>query len=112
MYFKNLVVEKVKTQKHLGIKLDERLNFREHLKDKFVIVNDEIGMLKKLSNYLPRHSLVILCEAFMGSHLDHVDIIYDKPNNRGACDVIESLQYNANLAIIRTASVSSKKKLF
>ena len=112
MYFKNLVVEKVKTQKHLRIKLDKRLNFREHLKDKFTIVNDEIGMLKKLSNYLPRRSLVTLCEAFMGPHLDHVDIIYDKPNNKGACDVIESLQYNANLAIIRTASASSKKKLF
>ena len=62
LYFNSLVVEKVKTQKHLGLKLDEKLNFKEHLKDKFAIVNKGIGMLKKLSNYLPRHSLVTLIE--------------------------------------------------
>ena len=39
LYFNSLVVEKVKTQKHLGLKLDEKLNFKEHLKDKFATVN-------------------------------------------------------------------------
>ena len=63
--FNSLVVEKVKTQKHSGFKLDERLNFTERLKDKFAIVNKGIGMLKKLSNYLPRHSLVTLYKAFI-----------------------------------------------
>ena len=63
--FNNLVAEKVKTQKHLGLKLDEILNFKEHLKDKFAIVNEGIGMLKKLSNYFPCHSLVILYKTFI-----------------------------------------------
>ena len=40
----------MKTQKHLGLKLDERLKLREHLKDKCAIVNKGIEMLKKLSN--------------------------------------------------------------
>ena len=57
LYFNSLVVEKVETQKHLGLKLDEKLHFKEHLKDKFAIVNKVIGMLKKLSNYFPLHSL-------------------------------------------------------
>ena len=47
LYFNSLVVEKVKTQKHLGLNLDEKSNFKEHLKDKFAIVNKGIGMLKK-----------------------------------------------------------------
>ena len=64
--FNSLVVEKVKTQKHLGLKLDEKLNFKEHSKDKFAIVNKGIGMLKKLSNYLPRHSLVSLYKSLYG----------------------------------------------
>ena len=55
LYFNGLVVEKVKTQRHLALKLDEKLNFKEHLKDKFAIVNKGNEMLKKLSNYLPRH---------------------------------------------------------
>ena len=57
-YFNIIVVEKVKTQKHLVLKLDKTLNFRKHLKDMFAKVNKGIGMLKKLNNYLPRHSLL------------------------------------------------------
>ena len=90
LYFNRPVVEKVKIQKHLGLKLDEKLNFKEHLKDKFTIVNKGIGMLKKLSNYLPRHSLVTLYKAFIRPHLDYADIIYDNPNNMKICNKIES----------------------
>ena len=64
LYFNSCVVEKVKTQKHLRLKLDKRLNFREYLKGKFAIANNGIGMLNKLSNYLLRHSLVTLYKAF------------------------------------------------
>ena len=70
LYFNSLVVEKVKTQKHLALKLDKGLNFREHFKDEFAIVNKGIGMLKKLSNYLPCHSLITLNKAFIQPRLD------------------------------------------
>ena len=39
MYFNHLVIEKVKIQELSGLKLDKKLNSREHLKGKFVIVN-------------------------------------------------------------------------
>ena len=99
LYFNSLVVEKVKTQKCLGLKLDKRLTVREHLKDKFAIVNKGIGMSKKLSNNLPRHSLITLYKAFIQPHLDYADIIYDKPNNMNICNNIENLQYGAAQAI-------------
>ena len=108
LYFNSLVVEKVKTQKHLGLKLDEKLNFKEHLKDKFAIVNKGIGMFKKLRNYLPCHSLVTLYKAFTRRHLDYADIIYDKPNKMNICNKMESLQYNTALAVtgaIRGSSI-------
>ena len=97
------------TPNHLGLKLDERRDFREHLKDKFSIVNKGIGLLKKLRNYFPRHSLVTLYKAFIQRHLDYLDIIYDKPNNINICNKIESLQYNAALAVIGVIRVSSKE---
>ena len=65
----------MKTVKPLGLKLDEKLNFREHSIDKFAIVNKGIGMLKKLNNYLPRHSLVTLYKAFIRPQLDYADLI-------------------------------------
>ena len=43
LYFNSLVVEKVKTQKHLGLKLDERLDFREYLKANLLLLIKELG---------------------------------------------------------------------
>ena len=85
---------------HLGLKLDEKLIFNEHLKAKFAIVNKWIGMLKKLSNYFLRHSLLKLYKAFIWPHLDYADIIHDKPNNMNICNEIKSLQYNAALVLL------------
>ena len=86
LYLNSLAVEKVKTQNHLGLKQDEKLNFKEYLKDKFAIVKKGIGMLKELSNYLPRHSLATLFE--------DIDItlifFYSKPKNMNIFNKIES----------------------
>ena len=59
LYSNNVVAQKVEIQNYLGLKLDKKQNFREQLKHKFAIVHKEIGRLKKLSNYLLCHSLVI-----------------------------------------------------
>ena len=101
----------MKIQKHLGLKQDEKLNFKEHLKDKFAIVNKGIGMLKKLNNYVRRNSLGTFYKVFVRPHLDYADIIYDNPNNMNICNLIESLQYNAALAITVAIRGSSKEKL-
>ena len=82
------------------------------MKDKFAIVNKGIGMVKKLSRNVPRHSLVTLYKTFIRPHLDYTYIIYDKPNNMNICNKFESLQYNAALAITGAIRGSSKKKLF
>ena len=62
-------------QKHLGLKFNERLNFRKHLDNKFTIVNRGIGILKNLSNYLPRHPLITLYKEFIRPHLDYTSQI-------------------------------------
>ena len=62
LYFSSLVVEKLKIQKHLGLKLDEKLNFKGHLKDKFAIRNWYVQEIKQLpSTPLLGNSLKSLC---------------------------------------------------
>ena len=68
------------------------------------MINEGIGMLKKLSNYFPRYSLVTLYKAFIRSHIDYVDVIYEKPNNMNIC--------NNLAAIIWVIRGSSKEKLY
>ena len=81
LYFNKFLAGKVQTWKHLGLKLYKKLTFKEHLEDKFAKVNRGIGILKKLSGFLPRHLLIALYKSFTRPHLAYADIIHDQPNN-------------------------------
>ena len=54
IYFSNKSVKQVPSQKHLGLALDNKLNFKKHLKNILNEVNKTIGMLRKLQIILPR----------------------------------------------------------
>ena len=48
----------------------------------------------------------------MRPHLDYCDFIYDKPHNEKFTDTVESLQYDAALAITGGIKGTSKEKLY
>ena len=48
--FNNIPVQNASSQKHLGLILDEKLNFESHLKEKWLKFNKRIGIIKKLQN--------------------------------------------------------------
>ena len=54
-----------------------------------------IGIIRKLSNVLPRKSSITIYNSFVRPHLDYGDLIYDQTNNESFCQQIESFQYNA-----------------
>ena len=66
-----------KLQKHLGLTLDEKLNFKYHLKENCVKLNNGIGIIKKLQNRLPRRALLTIYKSFVRPHINYGDIIYD-----------------------------------
>ena len=94
------------------LKLDKKQSFKEHLKDKLAKVNRGIGILKKLSGFLPRHLLITFYKSFLQPHLDYADIIYDPLNNLNLCNKIETCQYNAALAITGAIRGSSRERLY
>ena len=53
LLFSNNNVLQVSSQKHLGVILDIKLTFEEHLKKVLIKANKTIGLLRKLSNSLP-----------------------------------------------------------
>ena len=75
--FNNVPVQRSSIQKHLGIHLDEELNFNHHVKEKITKGNKGIGVIKKLSNTLSRDALFTIEKSFLRLHLDYGDIIYD-----------------------------------
>ena len=55
--FNTVPVARTACQKHLGLYLDEKLNFHDHINAKILKANKEIRIIKWLSNTLPRKSL-------------------------------------------------------
>ena len=100
------------THKHLGIILDSKLNFKKHLIKKISKANKGIGIIKRLYNFLPRVSLVNIYRAFVRPHLDYGDIIYDNSSNATFSKIIQSVKYNAALAITGAIHGSSRDKLY
>ena len=61
--------------------------------------------------YRQRHHDMIL-DSFIRPHLDYGDIIYDQVHNASFQQKVESIQYNAAVAITRAIRGTSKEKLF
>ena len=112
VFFNNSPVTTVPFQKHLGLILDDKLNFSHHLNEKISKVNKGIGLIKQLKQYLPRKALLNIYKSFVRPHLDYGDVIYDQPHNDTFCRRIESLQYNAALAITGAIKGSSRDRLY
>ena len=112
LLFNNINVSQVNSQTHLGVILDVKLTFEEHLKNVFNKPNKTIGLLRKLSNLLPRQSLVAIYKAFVRPYLVYGDALYDQTFNNSFCAKMKSIQYNACLAITGAIRGTSRQKIF
>ena len=100
------------SQKHLGVVLDNRLFFEDHLKMISNKVNKTIGLLRKLQNILPRSALLTIYKSFIRPHLDYGGIIYDLAYNASFHQKLELLQYNVCLAITGGIRGTSRENLY
>lgn len=110
LYLNNSAIAQYPIQKHLGLHLDEKLSFNFHIEQQIKKALKTIGV--KLQNLLPRTSLLTIYKSFVRPLLDYGDVIYDQPQNASFCDKIESVQYNAALAITGAIRGTSKEKLY
>ena len=104
------------SQKHLGIYLDENLDFSAHLKEKISKANRSIGIIKKVEMKkklkLPKNALLTIYKSFVRSYLDYGDIVCNQPTNDSLCKKLESVQYNAAIAITGAIKGTSRVKLY
>ena len=73
LYFNKIQVTQVSEQKHLGLILQKKLSFENHLDGKMRKAKKNIGILKHLSQFLP---LKTLDQMLFRSHFDYCDMIY------------------------------------
>ena len=112
IYFNNSPVASQPFTKHLGMILDSKLNFNHHLGEKICKANKGIGLIKRLRHNLSRKHLVTIYKSYIRPHLDYGDIIYDKPHIENFVNKMESVQYNAALAITGAIRGTSRERIY
>ena len=99
-------------QKHLGMFLDSKLDFKEQIQNVLNKVSKTLGLLRKLQKILPKPPLIRIYRSFIRPYLDYADIIFDLAYKVSFHQKIESIQYNAALAITGAIRETSTEKLY
>ena len=111
---------------HLGVVLDIKLLFKSHLTGKIKKARRGIGIIKKISSFVSRKSLNDVYKMYIRPHLDYADILYHIPNKNVLAFLsvdenydlhsfmrqVESVQYDAALAVSGAWRGSSRTKLY
>ena len=79
-----------------------KLIFDEHLKMVSLKISKTLGPFRKLHDLLPRSALITIYKAYVRLYLDYGDILYDQAYDMSFQHKLESIQYNACLAITGT----------
>ena len=112
LFFNENVIPKITLQKHLGMFLDSKLNFSEHLKTIFQKTNKTIELIRKLLTLHPKAPLITIHKWFIRPQLDYGDMVYDQTFNMSFQQKMGTIQYNAALAITDAIRCSSREKLY
>ena len=106
LVFNDIKVQIANSQKHLGLILDSKLDFNEHIDNKIIVI------MKRVSLILSRKSLLTIYKSSVRPNLDYADIIYDKPFNESFKRKIEMVQYQAALVITGAIKETSRDRLY
>ena len=71
LHFNSTNVHVVDSQKDLGLVLDSKLNFNEHIESKITMCNKIIGLMKNLLQILSRKSLLTIYKSFVRPNLNY-----------------------------------------
>ena len=104
LQFNSTDVQRADGQKHLGLILEYKLNFNEHI--------ESIGLMKKLSLTLSRKRLLTIYKSFVRPNPYYENMIYNKPLNKCFRRKIEMVQYNAALTITGAFKGTSLDKTY
>ena len=88
------------------------LDFGEHLISVQSKTKKTIDRLCKLQNTSPRRALITIYKAFVRSHLDYGNVIYDQDFNELFHQKLEKIQHDACTAITGTIYGTSTEKIY
>ena len=94
MYFNSTNVQVADSQKHLGLLLGSKLNFNEYIESKIAKCNKITSLMKKLSQFLSRNSLLTIYKSFVRPNLDLRQTIKQNFQKEDSISPIQRRTYN------------------
>ena len=111
IYFRGSEVETVPHHKHIGLILDETLNFAEHIKEAIIKARRGIGIIRFLSKYVHRDVLDQMYKLYVRPNLNYGDVVYHNQDS-SLMSKLEFTQYAAALAVSDAWRGTNTDKLF
>ena len=104
-------IEYVSFYKCLGFTLDEHLHYNEHVKDMCKKVNYGLQIMRRVKDFLPQESLILLANSLVLSHLDYCSPLLHNLNS-GQLDTLLKLQKHCARLIFSCNRLTRSKPLF
>ena len=104
------IFKNVKSTKGLGVIIDNKLTFKEHITDKIIQANAMLGHIKKFFRYLGEKTFLLLYKSLVRSQLEYASYIW-YPYALGLKDNIKSVQRRATKLIPRLKNVPYNDRL-
>ena len=112
VYFNIIPVSSTSVHNYLGILLDDKLSYEHNLKFVLKKVSKAVNLLREFQQDLLRQSLITIYKLFILPHLDYGDIVYDWVFHKSFHKKLESIQYNAAIAITGALKGTFSEKFF
>jgi len=109
--FNDIPVARKPSTKHLGLTLDEKLSFREHILGAIEKAKKGLSLMKFLSKHVNRKTLVLTYTMHVRPHLEYGDILFHDCAGY-LMKSLESIQYQAGLIATGCWKNTSREKLY
>ena len=109
--FNDIPVARQDSTKHIGMILDEKLSFNQHIIEKIEKAKKGLSLMKFLSTFINRKTLDLTFKMHVRPHLEYGDIIYHKCAAY-LMEKLESIQYQAGIIASGCWQHTSKEKLY
>jgi len=97
--------------KHIGMYLDNYLNFNKHIKEAILTAQKGLSLLKYLSKYVSRDVLNLSYKLYVRPHLDYGDVIYHN-QRKDLMKLLEQVQYKAAIIVSGCWQGTNRSKLY
>ena len=77
----NIPISRVSSTKFLGVTIDEKLSWSDHISATAKIIARNIGVMAKLRSFLPQPSMVLLYNSLILPHLNYCNIVWAHATN-------------------------------